>query len=211
MVNYVNTVLVGKGAAALAADTLDNGDLVKAASANTSNNGKFVIIDAETGLALSTSTIVGKNAIKVGYITDKTVRGINGETFPVVKWSNVIKRNEIKSFSAHTVTSSDGNTEDTVYIDLSGITASTIAGNKRVLVRLTYKDMPTRYRKWTDTYEYLTKADDTTAKIAAGIADVIKRDWKRSRVEVKVGAINETEASNTGVVNGKYFHAEHYW
>lgn len=209
MVNYVNTVLVGKGAAALAADTFDNGDLVKAASADTNNNGKFVIVDAETGLALSASTIVGKNAIKVGYITDKTVRGINGKTFPVVKWSNVIKRNEIKSFSAHTATSSDGNTEDTVYIDLSGITASTIAGNKRVLVRITYKDMPTRYRKWTDTYEYLTKADDSAAKIAAGIADVIKRDWKRSRVEVKVGVIDTTSTDNTGVVGGgKYFHAD---
>lgn len=202
MITYVNTVLVGTGAGASNVVT----------SISNSNVGKYVIMDVDSGELKAYNATAGLKRIKVGLITAKQTKDQKGVAHNIVKWSNVINKDDIKSFN-YTEYSADS--EDTVYLDFSNATLTELAkGNKRVLVRLTYKDMPTRYRKWTDTYEYVTAYGDTAAKIAAGIAEVINKAWKRSRVEAVVGAINTTSGSNNGVIPGsttKYFHNDSNW
>lgn len=178
MITYVNTVLVGKGTPSIVTE------------ASADNAGKYIIMNvdgASENLYLDATTIADATRIKVGLITSQTTRDIKGNSVPVVKWSNIINKADIKSFNLATYTD---DSPDTVVLDFTGVDSTaagtTLAlGNKRVLVRLTYKDMPTRYRKWTDTYEYVTSAGDTSTEIAEGLADIINKEWKRSRVTAK--------------------------
>ena len=202
MITYVNTVLVGTGAGASNVVT----------SISNSNVGKYVIQNVDTGELVAYNATAGLKRIKVGLITAKTTKDIKGTAHNIVKWSNVINKDDIKSFN-YTEYSADS--EDTVYLNFKGATLTELAkGNKRVLVRITYKDMPTRYRKWTDTYEYVTAYGDTAADIATGIANIINKAWKRSRVEATVGEFNSTSASATATVGSgtyKYYHADSNW
>ena len=61
-------------------------------------------------------------------------------------------------------------------------------GNKRIVVRLTFKDLPTRYRKWTESYEYVTKIGDDAESIAENIAMQINTQYKRARVTAQAAA-----------------------
>lgn len=202
MITYVNTVLVGTGAGASNVVTTINSD----------NVGKYVIQDVDSGSLVAYNATAGLKRIKVGLITNKSVKDQKGTAHQIVKWSNTINRDDIKSFN-YTEYSADS--EDTVYLNFKGATLTELAkGNKRVLVRITYKDMPTRYRKWTDTYEYVTAYGDTAADIATGIAKIINKAWKRSRVEATVGEFNSTPTSATATVGSgtyKYYHADSNW
>lgn len=223
MVNYVNTVLVSN---------LDSSELFEPAAGNnykpsTSDAGKFIIMNCDPNLNsngqklydVSASNAGSIQTIKVGYITDKSMvlRKADGTTAnePIIKWSNEIKAADIKSY---TYMAYAADSEDTVYIDFdnldSGVLGKLDDGGKRIIVRLTYKDMPHRYRKWTESYEYITEAGDTKATIAANIAKLINKEWKRARVEAIVGAINTTSASANGTIPGsttKYFHNDANW
>lgn len=171
MVNYVNTVLVGNGSDAIlsAAPT----------SYATANVGKYLIMDVSDGKYLTAATIADAEAIKIGIVTSQSTFSKNGKLH-VIKWSNVIKRHNLKSYHSGAYTA---DTEDKVVLDFTSATMTELSkGNMRVLVRLTFKDTPTRYRKWTDTYEYVTAAGDDATKIAQGLADVIAKEYKRSRV-----------------------------
>lgn len=185
MVNYVNTVLVGKGASALAESTT--------AYSSTDNN-KFVVINAATGAVVNASTIAAADAIKIGFING-SVTNMDGVAMPNIKWSNVIKRDQIRSYVAHTYNSSDDATsEDKVEFTFTNAAATALANGKRIIVRVTYKDMPTRYRKWTDSFEYITSAaDDTNDKIIAKLVDVINgagKRTKRARVKADKDTVN---------------------
>ena len=204
MVNYVNTVLVSNG----------NGDILTSAPANTgsmnqpsTHAGKFIIMNCDANVESGklynvTSNNAGNiQTIKVGIVTKKNtavrLRDNNGnittEYRPVIKWSNEIKAADIKSFS---VLSYEPDTEDRVYIDLDGMTEFLVNDKVdsdfdgvRFIVRLTYKDMPHRYRKWTESYEIMLKAGDTKESIANKIANMINKEWKRARVSVVVGNV----------------------
>lgn len=180
MITYVNTVLVGKGTPSVVSST-----------PTTADAGKYVIMnvgDDDLPQYLTSSNIADATKIKVGLVTGTKVKDVKGNNVPVIKWSNVIDRNSIKSFKTTEYTA---DTEDVVKIDFTGATTaiSELAkGNRRVIVRLTFKDTPTRYRKWTDSYEYVTAIGDTAETIAEGIANAIKKEWKRSRVEASASA-----------------------
>lgn len=225
MITYVNTVLVNNKTYSNAGDTLwvpTNGN----ANPTTSDAGKFIIMTMdENGGKTVDSTVktpyldatlaASAQTMRIGIITadTNTVHKNDGytSTVPVIKWSAVINKNAIKSY---TCTQSGSNSEDTVYIDFSQINVTTLKfneGDKRIIVRLTFKDTPTRFRKWTESYEYVTAPGDTKASIARKIAQLINKEWKRARVSAIVGSINTTEASNNGVVNGKYFHNDSNW
>lgn len=182
MITYVNTVLVGKGTPQVVT------------SLTTANAGKYIIMNLSDNATAATqyltkANIADADKIKVGLITNKTVKDVKGNNIPVVKWSNVINRNSIKSIN---VAKYAADTEDVVVLDFTKVASTTIAelakGNRRVIVRLTFKDTPTRYRKWTDSYEYVTAAGDTAVTIANGLAEIIKKEWKRSRVEATATA-----------------------
>lgn len=200
MLNYVNTVLVSN---------LNTGTVLDAAPAAASalntpsaDAGKFIIMNCDANVAstklydVDASNAGSIQTIKVGIVTKKnaTLRNPNGTvTFtPIIKWSNEIKAADIKSYSALTYAA---DTEDAVTIDFTNLDASVLAkfalGGKRIIVRLTYKDMPHRYRKWTESYEYVTEAGDTKATIATNICNLINNDWKRARVSADGTTVNK--------------------
>lgn len=223
MITYVNTVLVSNKAYSNAGDTLwvpTNGHHEPA----TTDAGKFIAMtmDEEGGITVDSNVktpyinaTLAKSVktLRVGIITNKTITMHNPDgtssQVPVIKWSAVIKQNDIKSYSA---LSYAGDTEDTVYIDFSNLDSDVLGkfddGGKRLIVRLTYKDLPTRYRKWTESYEYVTAPGDTKTKIAKNVANMINKEWKRARVTAKFGILNTTSTLAEGTVNGKYFHSD---
>jgi hypothetical protein len=196
MITYVNTVLVSN----LASGAVLNAAPAAAASMNavSADAGKFIIMNCDPDVAADdiynvTAGNAGDiNTIKVGIVTKKNtvLRKHDGsvEYRPIVKWSNEIKAADIKSFNALTYTA---DTEDQITIDFTNIDAQLLnkfaEGGKRIIVRLTFKDLPTRFRKWTESYEYVTKLGDTKESMVTNIANMINKEYKRARVIATVG------------------------
>lgn len=185
MITYVNTVFVNN----------TNAGAIAAAKPTTADKDKFVLYDVDTCKYITTLTAANKR-IKIGLVSDKVVNKVDVNTgatqkIPVIKWSNVINKDDIKSFASgkpSDVTSS----EDTVEVNFTGLSANKLQlfneGKARIVIRLTFKDLPTRFRKWTESYEYVPKSDDTKNTIAEGIAAVINKQYKRARVSASASA-----------------------
>lgn len=184
MITYVNTVLV----------TNDNATVLSAApaaaasmTAASADKGKFVIMNCDEDAASQYAITNDTKRIKIGIVTGKNYpkRDRSGSVtyMPIVKWSNIINKDDIRSFHKAEYFQ---DSEDVITIDFSNMgteVANTLKlGEKRVIVRLTFKDLPTRYRKWTESYEYVTKAGDDANAIATAIANIINSQWKRARV-----------------------------
>ena len=188
MITYVNTVLVGTGA------ELATTAPVAQTEKNTPNEaaGKFIMMNMD-GVDADNLYTVTKDTKKfrIGFITGKNtaIRTKDGDVkyTPVIKWTNPIKREDITSIAKQTYFQS---TPDTVTIDFSNVNPAVMTefkkGERRIIVRLTFKDMPTRYRKWTESYEYVTKPEDTAATIAEAIKKQINVQYKRARVYATV-------------------------
>ena len=231
MLNYVTTVLVSN----LSADNLLSAAPANASALNTpsADAGKFIIMNCDANVAsnklynVTAANAASINTIKVGVVTKKNLalRQPDGTTVyqPIVKWSNQIKAADIKSFNAMTYAA---DTEDTAVIDFtscSEIGSGKILSShgKRIVARLTYKDMPHRFRKWTESYEYTTKDCDTAATIATGIANMINKEWKRARVQASADAgvltivalpYDDDDAVDTlNVANKVRFNVNLYW
>ena len=229
MLNYVTTVLVSN---------LNSADNVFAPAQNhleptSADAGKFIIMNCDADVdSAKLYDVTAQNAgdiktIKVGFITNKTMafHKPDGTTVqsPIIKWSNQIKAADIKSFNVHSFAA---DTEDTVVVDFTNCTEIgngkilSTAG-KRIIVRLTYKDMPHRFRKWTESYEYTTKDGDTAATIATGIANMINKEWKRARVQASAanGVLtivalpydDDNAVDTLNVANKVRFNANLYW
>ena len=204
MVNYVNTVLVSN----LASGAVLTAAPAAASSMNSASTdaGKFIIMNCDPNVAsnkiyeVTAANALNVETIKVGIVTKKNcvLRNQDGsaEYRPIIKWSNEIKAADIKSYN---VLSYAADTEDCAYISFDGLNAAVLTefakGGKRIIVRLTYKDMPHRYRKWTESYEYVTEAGDTKATIAKNIANMINREWKRARVQATQGTITRSNGA----------------
>lgn len=185
MITYVNTVLVGTGASAIiSADTQlvhDSKDLT--------NAGKYVIMDLESGALLTSATAADANRIKIGIVRpENTVVHLKDGSIKyrdVIKWSNEITKDSIISINSLKY-AADKNAEEKVKVDFSTVNTQVIAdfakGGKRIVLRITYKDLPTRYRKWTESYEYITAPEDTADTIADNFAAQINTQYKRARV-----------------------------
>lgn len=191
MITYVNTVLVSN----LATGAVLEAAPAAAASMNavSADAGKFIIMNCDPNVAATklyevtdeNADTIGK--IRIGIVTKKnTVQRKSDGTvayLPIIKWSNEIKAADIKNMSNLTWTA---DTEDTVTIDFTNLDTTLLnkfaEGGKRIIIRLTFKDLPTRFRNWTESYEYITKVGDTAATIAKNIGDMINREWKRARV-----------------------------
>ena len=149
------------------------------------NKNKFVIEDNEQN----------SNEFRIGMVTDVIkvygAKDANSKYANVVKWSNWIDKEFIKS--VHYTKAADHVTkEDTVTINFTGCDDNDpnefAHGNRRIVVRLTFKDMPTRFRKWTESYEYVTKPGDKAEQIADAFAAIITDQYKRARVDAKAAA-----------------------
>ena len=196
MITYVNTVLVSnKGGDTLAtkeelAGKQKKGDLKELV-------GKFVFMNcdpaAQDGSNIEDIYAVDENCdrFKIGVVTSDSFQKAdkmgNVTYIPVVKWSNIINAADIKSI---TKLDYKEDTEDTISIDFSTIPAETLdilsAGGCPVVLRLTFKDMPMRYRKWTESYSYVTMPGDGIQNIMQGLVKDIVRASKRQRVYAKI-------------------------
>lgn len=180
MITYVNTVLVSN---------LSSGAIIdKFADATVANAGKFLVLDVDADtLCDGAEAAAAAKRIKIGVINP------DGK----IKWSNIINSHDVK---AKNVLSYADDTEDVVKIDFTNVNDAVASkwaeGNKRIIVRLTFKDLPTRYRNWTESYEYVTKLGDTPESIVKGIAAVIEDQPKRARVTA-VAITTNTENSVT--------------
>lgn len=157
MITYVNTVLVGTGVGTIQSSAI--------ASAT---NGQYIVTDGN-GTLLTSSTAAKAESIRVGL---KTAKG--------VKWSNIIKKDDIKSY---TYTEYADETEDTVTLDFSKAATAATSNAVRVVVRLTFKDLPTKYRKWTESYEVEAPAGASKGDITdLFVASINTKNAKRARV-----------------------------
>ncbi len=197
MITYVNTVLVSnKNGASLATSAELEGVDSKAAVKNLV--GKFAFMNCDPakqdGTAIQDIHAFDADCdtFKIGVITGEYFTKFDkasGTTkyVPRVKWSNEIKVADIKSLTQLTY---KDDTEDKITIDFSTISQNTMsllsAGGKAIVLRLSWKDLPTRYRQWTDSYDYITAAGDNAAAIASGFAETINRQAKRARVQASV-------------------------
>lgn len=206
MITYVNSVLVSNkngdelATAVELAGSANKDDLKKLV-------GKFVFMNCDQakqdGSEITDVYELDTNAdrFKVGVVTSNSTQRIakDGSVvyMPVVKWSNIINVADIKS-----VTKLDykADAEDQITIDFSKIPAETLdilaAGGCPVVLRLTFKDMPTRFRKWTESYSYVTNPGDGVKEIINGLIKDIVRAPKRQRVYAKYDAGTDEAAAN---------------
>ena len=193
MITYVNTVFVSNTNNPA---VIEGTKTLKGTETNVAGNvGKFVF-DKKDDL------------FRIGLVKDGVLRvhGAKTETYAnIVKWSNWIDKNYIKSATFMLADAYKKNTklaeEDTITIDFTKCFKKNTGsgdveidpnefsqGNRRIVVRLTFKDMPTRFRKWTESYEYITKPGDKAEQIADAFAAMINDQYKRARVDAKAAA-----------------------
>ena len=187
MITYVNTVFVSNTNNPA---VIEGAKTLKGTETNVAGNvGKFIFEKNEKN----------SDEFRIGFVKDGVLRvhGAKTETYAnIVKWSNWIDKNYIKSATFMLADAYAKNTnlakEDTITIDFTGCNDNDpnefAQGNRRIVVRLTFKDMPTRFRKWTESYEYITKPGDKAEQIAKAFASIIIDQYKRARVDAKASA-----------------------
>lgn len=173
MITNVTNVLVGSA----------KGLLTEMPAASTSKTafaahvGKFIAISGS-----DENPNVGKT-VKLGIVTDKVMALMqNGvqKFMPVIKWAHIINNNAVKkiAYSAY-----KADTKDTAVITFNQANGNDL---KRILLRVTYKDVETRYRKWTETYEVVVAPNATAAQIAQAFGETLLKNNKRNRFEFEV-------------------------
>lgn len=196
MITYVNSVLVSNKNG----ETLATAEELKGKAKKEdlkSLVGKFVFMNCDPAKQDGTAIEdvykmdAAADRFKIGVVTSDSFQKVDklgNVTFvPVVKWSNIINVADIKSVAKLDYKE---DSEDEITIDFSGIAPETMdllaQGGCPVVLRLTFKDMPMRYRKWTESYSYVTKVGDTVESIIAGLIKDIIRAPKRQRVYAKI-------------------------
>ena len=231
MITYVNSVLVSNKNG----ETLATAEELKGKAKKEDLKplvGKFVFMNCDPAKQDGTAIEdvykmdAAADRFKIGVVTSDSFQKIDklgNVTFvPVVKWSNIINVSDIKS-----VTKLDykEDSEDEITIDFSDIAPETLdllaQGGCPIVLRLTFKDMPMRYRKWTESYSYVTKVGDTVQEIMAGLVKDIIRAPKRQRVYAKINGqklvltqmkYDDDESNRTENVYMKgRFDANMYW
>lgn len=196
MITYVNSVLVSNKNG----ETLATAEELKGKAKKEDLKplvGKFVFMNCDPAKQDGTAIEdvykmdTAADRFKIGVVTSDSFQKVDklgNVTFvPVVKWSNIINVADIKSVAKLDYKE---DSEDEITIDFSDIAPETLdllaQGGCPVVLRLTFKDMPMRYRKWTESYSYVTKVGDTVQEIMAGLVKDIIRAPKRQRVYAKI-------------------------
>lgn len=196
MITYVNSVLVSNKNG----ETLATAEELKGKAKKEDLKplvGKFVFMNCDPAKQDGTAIEdvykmdAAADRFKIGVVTSDSFQKIDklgNVTFvPVVKWSNIINVADIKSVAKLDYKE---DSEDEITIDFSDIAPETLdllaQGGCPIVLRLTFKDMPMRYRKWTESYSYVTKVGDTVQEIMAGLVKDIIRAPKRQRVYAKI-------------------------
>lgn len=231
MITYVNSVLVSNKNG----QTLATAEELKGKAKKEDLKpfvGKFVFMNCDPAKQDGTAIEdiykmdAAADRFKIGVVTSDSFQKVDklgNVTFvPVVKWSNIINVADIKSVSKLDYKE---DSEDEITIDFSDVAPETLdllaQGGCPVVLRLTFKDMPMRYRKWTESYSYVTKVGDTVQEIIAGLVKDIIRAPKRQRVYAKINGqklvltqmkYDDDESNRTENVYMKgRFDANMYW
>ena len=231
MITYVNSVLVSNKNG----ETLATAEELKGKAKKEDLKplvGKFVFMNCDPAKQDGTAIEdvykmdAAADRFKIGVITSDSFQKVDklgNVTFvPVVKWSNIINVADIKSVAKLDYKE---DSEDEITIDFSDVAPETLdllaQGGCPVVLRLTFKDMPMRYRKWTESYSYVTKVGDTVQEIIAGLVKDIIRAPKRQRVYAKINGqklvltqmkYDDDESNRTENVYMKgRFDANMYW
>lgn len=185
MITNVTSVLIGNGYVTALPEP-------SATNVPSQDAGKFIIIGAATAGEPVLGGINKPARLKFGVITAKNneVRTSDGVKYvPVIKWAPEIK----SEFNVLSVSEYVPDTEDKVEITFNNNNGYDV---KRILLRVTYKDMETRYRKWTETYEYIAQPNETAANIAQGFNAVLAKNYKRNRFSVALDGAKLTLTAN---------------
>ena len=231
MITYVNSVLVSNKNG----ETLATAEELKGKAKKEDLKplvGKFVFMNCDPAKQDGTAIEdvykmdTAADRFKIGVVTSDSFQKVDklgNVTFvPVVKWSNIINVADIKSVAKLDYKE---DSEDEITIDFSDVAPETLdllaQGGCPVVLRLTFKDMPMRYRKWTESYSYVTKVGDTVQEIMAGLVKDIIRAPKRQRVYAKINGqklvltqmkYDDDESNRTENVYMKgRFDANMYW
>lgn len=231
MITYVNSVLVSNKNG----ETLATAEELKGKAKKEDLKplvGKFVFMNCDPAKQDGTAIEdvykmdAAADRFKIGVVTSDSFQKVDklgNVTFvPVVKWSNIINVADIKSVAKLDYKE---DSEDEITIDFSDIAPETLdllaQGGCPVVLRLTFKDVPMRYRKWTESYSYVTKVGDTVQEIMAGLVKDIIRAPKRQRVYAKINGqklvltqmkYDDDESNRTENVYMKgRFDANMYW
>ena len=231
MITYVNSVLVSNKNG----ETLATAEELKGKAKKEDLKplvGKFVFMNCDPAKQDGTAIEdvykmdAAADRFKIGVVTSDSFQKVDklgNVTFvPVVKWSNIINVADIKSI---TKLDYKEDSEDEITIDFSDIAPETLdllaQGGCPIVLRRTFKDMPMRYRKWTESYSYVTKVGDTVQEIIAGLVKDIIRAPKRQRVYAKINGqklvltqmkYDDDESNRTENVYMKgRFDANMYW
>ena len=231
MITYVNSVLVSNKNG----ETLATAEELKGKAKKEDLKplvGKFVFMNCDPAKQDGTAIDdvykmdAAADRFKIGVVTSDSFQKVDklgNVTFvPVVKWSNIINVADIKSVAKLDYKE---DSEDEITIDFSDVAPETLdllaQGGCPVVLRLTFKDMPMRYRKWTESYSYVTKVGDTVQEIMAGLVKDIIRAPKRQRVYAKINGqklvltqmkYDDDESNRTENVYMKgRFDANMYW
>lgn len=215
MITYVNTVLVSNKATSTAAADFEKASIkeydTKAAVAAGVKPGSVVFYNATNGTLLNNADLKTNvpAKFKIGVVTSDAsiVRKKNGSVtyVPVIKYSNVIDSKTIKS-AVYTVHKDD--VEENVTISFKKHPGDAIEqliadGGVAFSLRLTFKDMPTRYRRWTETYSYVTEPEDTIDTVMKKLTEQINKEYKRARVSAAYTASQEDATGKDNTKNGK--------
>ena len=231
MITYVHSVLVSNKNG----ETLATAEELKGKAKKEDLKplvGKFVFMNCDPAKQDGTAIEdvykmdAAADRFKIGVVTSDSFQKVDklgNVTFvPVVKWSNIINVADIKSVAKLDYKE---DSEDEITIDFSDVAPETLdllaQGGCPVVLRLTFKDMPMRYRKWTESYSYVTKVGDTVQEIMAGLVKDIIRAPKRQRVYAKINGqklvltqmkYDDDESNRTENVYMKgRFDANMYW
>lgn len=173
MLQYVNSVLVGK---------------VQSATAKTIDNavaGDILMFD-KTGAVISTAAAAAAaTEMKLGLVSGKTqdytAPDGTAKSIKVVQYSNLIPKNSIRSFAPFTYVAP---AEDKIVIDFG--TFAPVIGDRYVL-RIIYRDLYEHPGQFTHTYEVVATSADLTALIDTFAAQ-INRDNRRRVVATKTAS-----------------------
>ena len=179
MITNVTTVFVGNGAGVFSGEKIPTAEKKNAISEDAE---KYIVMDVDKGTMGVTEDTT---RFKIGQITKTNTAIIDPETkqlayTPVVKWSNIITKDSVITCNKFTYFEDTEDTVQVTFVD-NGVEM------KRILLRVTYKDIVgARYRKWTETYEYVAKPNETAAKIAEGMYNELTKNYKRNRFNASI-------------------------
>ena len=184
MLQYVNSVLVGKAQAATVGSKTNAGDII--------------MIDDKGALIADAAGAAAAKKIKLGLVSADTLSYADASgvdhNVNIIKYSNYITPESVVSYNA---LSYSAPIQDVIKINASNATIK--AGNRYVL-RLIYRDLYEHPGQFTHTYEYIAADNDNATDVMTAFMKLVNKD-SRKRCVATIG----TKASAT--IGGILFNA----